>query len=154
MCVSNLASWVPQNSCHIPEVPTSNDRFTAVRTAKDLVVQALRAIIIAEIESNLPVLVLNYKLNSHIAGPGAHSFQLERGEVARKHAILFVARVPDEGSGFLWNEAKRQQITPDIIGRHAWFPHLSVRPVCAVSEALGLDALGAEGKHAGNGSED
>jgi hypothetical protein len=125
-----------------------------MRTAEDLVVQALRAIIIAEIESNLPILVLDYKFDSHIAGPGAHGLQLERSVVAREHAILFVACVIDEAAGFLWIEAKRQLITPDVVRRHAWFPQLSVGPSCAVFEALSFDALGAEGKHSGNGSDD
>lgn len=72
-----------------------------MRTAEDLVVQALRAIIIAEVESNLPVLVLDYKLNSHIARPGTHGFQLERSVVAREHAVFFVASVIHEATGFL-----------------------------------------------------
>lgn len=126
-----------------------------MRTAENLVVQALRAIIIAEVESNFPVLVLDYKLNSHIAGPGAHGLQLERSVVTREHAILFVARVPDEATGFLWIESEALAKCPRRCSElHACFPHLSVGPGCAALETLGLDALGAEGEHAGNGSED
>ena len=45
--------------------------------------------------------------------------------------------------------------TAGVPGVTTWsFSHLSVGPGCAVSEALGLDAVGAEGEHAGNGSED
>jgi hypothetical protein len=126
-----------------------------MRTAEDLVVQALRAIIIAEIESNLPILVLDYKFDSHIAGPGAHGLQLERSVVAREHAIFFVARVPDEATGFLWIEGEALAKCPRrSFGRHAFFPHLSVGPSCAVFEALGLSALSAKGEHASNGGED
>lgn len=73
-----------------------------MRTPKDLVVQTFRAIIVSKIESGVPVLVLNYKLNSHIAGPGAHGLQLERSIVSREHAAIVVARVVDKTTGFLW----------------------------------------------------
>ena len=99
--VSNLASHGPPNRHHLPEVPSSNDRFAAVRTPEDLVVQTFRTIIVSEVESSIPVLVLDYKFNSHIARPGTHGFQLERGVVAREHAAVTVAGIVDEAASFL-----------------------------------------------------
>jgi hypothetical protein len=87
---------------HLPEVPASNDRFATVCTPEDLVVQTLRTIIVSKVESSLPVLVLDDKLNSHVARRGAHGFQLERGVVAREHATVVVASIIDEAAGFLW----------------------------------------------------
>jgi hypothetical protein len=58
--VSNLASQVPTNGFHLPKVPPSNDGFTAVLTPENLVVQAQRAVVIAEVESCVLVLVLNF----------------------------------------------------------------------------------------------
>jgi len=86
---------------HLPEVPSSDDRFAAVRTSEDLVVQALRAVIVSEVESSLPVLVLDDELNSHVARRGAHGFQLERSVVACEHAAIVVAGIVHEAPGFL-----------------------------------------------------
>lgn len=104
---------------HLPEVPASNDRFAAVRAPEDLVVQTFRAVVVSKIKSGVPVLVLDHKLNSHIAGPGAHSFQLERSVVAREHATVIVAGVVDEAAGFLRSkgEASAKHSICDC-GRH------------------------------------
>ena len=97
-----------------------------MRTAENLVVQALRAIIIAKVESNHPVLVLDYKLNSHIAGPGAHGFQLERSIVAREHATGIVAGVIDEATSFLWIETEASAKYPGRLE----VSHLISSPLC------------------------
>ena len=124
-------------------------------TPEDLVVQTFRAIVVPKVESSIPVLVLDYELDAHVAGPGAHGFQLERGVVAREHAAVTVAGIVDEAASFLWIEMEALASIPDAVpGSTLGFPHLSVVPGCAISEALGLNALGAKGKHAGNGSED
>lgn len=73
-----------------------------MRTREDLIVQTFRTIIVSEVESSIPVLVLDYELNSHIARPGAHGFQLERGVVTREHAAVIVTCVVDEAASFLW----------------------------------------------------
>ena len=103
------ASFPPrslQTSFHLPEVPSSNDRFAAVRTPEDLVVKTFRAIIVSEVESSIPVLVLDYELDPHVTGPGTHGFQLERSVVAREHAAVAVAGIIYEGAGFLWINEK------------------------------------------------
>ena len=105
--VSKLPSQVPPNEFHLPEVPPSNDRFAAVRTPEDLVVKTFRAIIVSEVESSIPVLVLDYELDPHVTGPGAHGFQLERSVVAREHAAVTVAGIIYKGASFLWIEVKR-----------------------------------------------
>lgn len=126
-----------------------------MRTPEDLVVQTLRAIIISKVESSISVLVLHHELNSHVARLGAHGFQLERGVFAREHAAIVVARVVDKATGFLWTKGKASVKYPGRVSRcHTWILYLSVWPGCAVSEALGLNALGAEREHAGNGSDD
>ena len=140
---------------NLPEVPSSNDRFAAVRTSEDLVIQTFRTIIISKVESSIPILVLHHELNAHVAGPGAHGFQLERGVVAREHAAVTVAGIVDEAASFLWIEMEALASIPDAVpGSTLGFPHLSVGPGCAVYEALSLDALDAEGEHAGNSGED
>lgn len=106
---------MPSNESHLPEVPPSNDRFAAVRTSEDLVVKTFGAIIVSEVESSIPVLVLDYELDPHVTGPGTHCFQLERSVVARKHAAVAVARIIHEGAGFLWIKAKRQHSIPDAV---------------------------------------
>ena len=125
-----------------------------MRTPEDLVVQTFRTIIVSEVESSIPVLVLDYKFNSHIARPGAHGFQLERGVVAREHAAIVVARVVDEAAGFLLIKGEALAKYPGRLSRSStWISYLSVWPGSAVPEALGLNALGAKGEYTGNGSE-
>lgn len=86
-----------------------------MRTSEDLVVKTFRAIVISEVESSIPVLVLDYELDPHVTGPGTHCFQLERSVVAREHAAVAVARIIHEGAGFLWIKAKRQHSVPDAV---------------------------------------
>lgn len=78
-------------------------------TPKDLIVQALRAVIIAEVEACLLVLVLHNKFDSHVARPRTHGFQLEWSIVAREHAAVIVACIVDEAAGFLGCKGKSQQ---------------------------------------------
>lgn len=91
--VSKLPSQVLPSEFHLPEVPPSNDRFAAVRTPEDLVVKTFRAIIVPEVESSIPVLVLDYEFDPHVTGPGTHGFQLKRSVVAREHAAVAVAGI-------------------------------------------------------------
>lgn len=68
---------------------------------KDLVVEAQRAIVVAKIEADVLVLVLDDKFDSKVAGSRAHGFQLQRSVVAREHAAVIVACIVDERPSFL-----------------------------------------------------
>jgi hypothetical protein len=129
--VSSLLSPTSTTNSHLPEVPPSNNNLATMLTIEDLAVKLRRAVVIAEVKADLPVLVLNNKLNAQTAGPGTHGFQLQRRVVAREHAAVLVASVVHEAAGF--------------------FP---VGPFGAAGEAFGRRAVDAEGENAGDGSDD
>jgi hypothetical protein len=123
--------------------------------SEDLVVQALRAVIVAKVEARIPVLVLDHELDSHVTRCRAHAFQLERCIVAGEHTTIAVASVVDEAAGFL--RRKREALAASLEcddELRSGTAHFLIRPACAISEALGFSALDAEGEHAGDRSED
>lgn len=100
--------------------------------AEDLIVQPLRAVIVAEIKGRLAVLVLDNKLEAHAAiALWTHGLELKGLVVAREHPAVVVAGVVDEGSGLLF-----------------------VGPGWPAVKAIGFDELDAKGQHAGQGGED
>ena len=121
---------------------------------EDLVVQALRAVVVAKVEARVPVLVPDHKLDTHVTRSRAHSFQLKWGVVSREHSAIAVACVIDEAAGFLWSRFEALARRPRrYVRHHSWVAYLLVGPACSIPEALGFDVLDAKGEHASNGSE-
>lgn len=95
-------------------------------TAENLIVQSLRAVVVAQVKAGVPILVLNNKLDSQVTGPRTHGFQLQRSVIARlfseqeyqsatclgrrmihdlytyEHPALIVAGFVNEVAGFLF----------------------------------------------------
>ena len=130
--VSNHTNRPDLRTSNSPEVPPSNNRRPSVGTAKDLIVQSLRAVIVSEIKRRLAVLVLDNKLEAHAAvALWAHGLQLEGLVVAREHPAVVVAGIVDERSGLL------------LVG-----------PDWPAVEAIGFDELDAKDQHAAQDGED
>jgi hypothetical protein len=93
-----------QKERNTPEPPARVARLAAPVAAIDLAIKPLDAVVVAQVEARVRVLVLDLELGGAevgVFGLGTHALGLAGGEVAGEHAAVASAGEVDPGLGFL-----------------------------------------------------